>query len=34
MEKPITVDLENAYNLIELDGDIVTVEESILWVDG
>jgi len=32
VEAPITIDLENAYNLIELDGDVVTVEESILEV--
>ena len=28
--KEIQVDLKNGYNLIELDGDIVTIEESIL----
>ena len=33
VEEPITIDLENAYNLIELDGDVVTVEESVLRVD-
>ena len=32
VEAPITIDLENAYNLIELDGDVVTVEESVLKV--
>ncbi len=30
VEKPINIDLENSYNLIELDGNVVTVEESIL----
>jgi len=29
---PITIDLENGYNLIELDGDVVTVEESVLEI--
>ena len=28
--KEIQIDLENGYNLIELDGDIVTIEENIL----
>jgi len=28
----ITIDLENGYNLIELDGDVVTVEESMLEI--
>ena len=28
----ITIDLENDYNLIELDGDVVTVEESVLKI--
>jgi len=32
VETPITIDLENAYNLIELDGDVVTVEESVLEI--
>ena len=30
VDKEITIDLENGYNLIELDGDVVTVEESVL----
>ncbi len=30
VEEPITIDLENSYNIIELDGDVVTVAESIL----
>jgi len=29
---PITIDLENGYNLIELDGDVVTVEQSVLEI--
>ncbi|SFV68595.1 hypothetical protein MNB_SV-3-1327 [hydrothermal vent metagenome] len=33
VEKPITIDLENAYNLIELDGDVVTVKESVLEIN-
>ena len=32
VEKEITIDLENTYNLIELDGDVVTIEESILHI--
>jgi len=32
VEEPIVIDLENSYNLIELDGDVVTVEESILEI--
>jgi len=32
VEAPITIDLENGYNIIELDGDVVTVEESVLKV--
>ena len=32
VEAPITIDLENVYNLIELDGDVVTVEESVLEI--
>jgi len=28
--KEMKIDLKNGYNLIELDGDIVTIEESIL----
>jgi len=32
VEKEITIDLENAYNLIELDGDVVTVEDSVLKI--
>jgi len=30
--KDITIDLDNHYNLIELDGDIVTIKESILEI--
>ena len=30
VEKEIQIDLENHYNLIELDGDVVTIKESIL----
>jgi len=33
VEEPITIDLENGYNLMELDGDVVTVEESVLQID-
>jgi len=32
VEAPITIDLENNYNFIELDGDIVTVECSTLYI--
>lgn len=32
IEEPITIDLENTYNLIELDGDVVTIKESILEI--
>jgi hypothetical protein len=32
VETPIAIDLENAYNLIELDGDVVTIEKSILTI--
>jgi len=32
VEELITIDLENSYNLIELDGDVVTIEESILEI--
>ena len=32
VEAPIAIDLENVYNLIELDGDVVTVEESVLEI--
>jgi hypothetical protein len=32
VEETITIDLTNNYNLIELDGDVVTVEESILEI--
>ena len=32
VESPITIDLENSYNLIELDGDVVTIEEDILKI--
>jgi len=28
-----TIDLQNQYNLIELDGDIVTIKESLLHID-
>jgi len=28
----IHIDLENSYNLIELDGDVVTIEESVLHI--
>lgn len=28
----MTIDLENTYNLIELDGDIVTIKESLLHI--
>ncbi len=30
--KEMEIDLQNSYNLIELDGDVVTVEESILKI--
>jgi hypothetical protein len=30
VEKKIVLDLENNYNLVELDGDVVTIEESVL----
>ena len=30
--KAFSIDLENSYNLIELDGDVVTVEESVLEI--
>ena len=30
--KEMTIELENSYNHIELDGDIVTIEESILHI--
>lgn len=30
--KDMKIDLKNGYNLIELDGDIVTIEESILTI--
>jgi hypothetical protein len=33
VEKKIRIDLENSHNLIELDGDIVTIEESILEIE-
>lgn len=32
LKKEIIIDLRNNYNLIELDGDIVTIEESILHI--
>jgi hypothetical protein len=32
IEKPFTIDLQNHYNLIELDGDVVTVEASKLHI--
>ena len=28
----ITIDLENGYNLIELDGDVITIQESLLTI--
>ncbi len=30
--KEMTIDLENNYNLIELDGDIVTIEDNLLHI--
>jgi len=33
VEETIQIDLENNYNLIELDGDIVTIKESILKIN-
>ena len=33
VEDRITIDLENNYNLIELDGDVVTIEESVLKIE-
>lgn len=30
--KNMTIDLENEYNHIELDGDVVTIEESVLKI--
>ncbi len=30
--KELTIDLDNHYNIIELDGDIVPIEESILYI--
>ena len=30
--KEITIDLQNHHNLIELDGDVVTIEENILYI--
>lgn len=32
VEKEISINLENGYNLIELDGDVVTIEESVLKI--
>jgi len=32
IKEPISIDVENNYNLIELDGDVVTIEESILEI--
>jgi hypothetical protein len=32
VEEEIHIDLENHYNLIELDGDVVTIEESVLHI--
>ena len=32
VEKEIHIDLENRYNLIELDGDVITIEEPILEI--
>jgi len=29
----ITIDLENKYNIVELDGDIVKIEEAIVHID-
>jgi len=31
--QPLTIDLDNHYNFIELDGDVVMVESSILEID-
>jgi hypothetical protein len=33
VEKEIVINLENNYNLIELDGDVVTIEESVLSIN-
>jgi len=33
IEEKITIDLDNYYNHIELDGDVVTIEESILEIE-
>jgi hypothetical protein len=30
--KEMTIDLQNYHNLIELDGDVVTIEESLLHI--
>jgi len=32
VEEEFTIDLENTYNLIELDGDVVTIEETLLSI--
>ena len=32
IDKEITINLKNHYNLIELDGDVVTIEEDILQI--
>ena len=32
VEEEITIDLENGYNLVELDGDVVTIEESVFRI--
>ena len=32
VDTPISIDLENGYNLIELDGDVVTIEESVFQI--
>lgn len=33
VQAPINIELDNNYNLIELDGDIVTIKDSILQID-
>ena len=32
VKEPFTIDLENNYNLIELDGDVTTIQESKLHI--
>ena len=32
VNKEITIDLENGYNLIELDGDVITIQESLITI--